>query len=347
MELKFAMKNGKIIHRRMSINTMTEQIYKDIYRIIVPLKGNPLKYLNSYFIKSGGDQLVIDLGFRTEDCFRALTEGLNELGCDREKLKVAITHLHSDHSGNVNELTERFNNPVYMGRLDVENSVGSDDRPGKNQRLLKEGFLPLWIEQQKIGNPSVMAWIRDPYKVNWVPMDTGDKIKVGEYELSWITTPGHTPGNAMLYEANHKIMFTGDNVLFDITPNITAWPGMPDALGSYLESLALAKKYDVKYAFPGHREFKGDDYYLRIDRLIQHHEKRLAEALSIIKRNPGSNAVEICSQMTWKIRCNGWDDFPVTQRFFAVGETLSHLDYLLARGEIIREEDPNGIRVYY
>ena len=31
---------------------MTDNIYKNIYRIYVPLPGNPLKYLNSYVIRS-------------------------------------------------------------------------------------------------------------------------------------------------------------------------------------------------------------------------------------------------------------------------------------------------------
>ena len=33
---------------------MTEQAYKNIYRIYVPLTGNPLKSLNSYLIKAEG-----------------------------------------------------------------------------------------------------------------------------------------------------------------------------------------------------------------------------------------------------------------------------------------------------
>ena len=43
--------------------------------------------------------------------------------------------------------------------------------------------------------------------------------------------------------------------------------------------------------------------------------------------------------MRWSIRCRNWGDFPVTQKFFAVGEALSHLDYLEVRGLVERRSE--------
>ena len=327
---------------------MIEEIYKNIYRIHVPLKGNPLKELNSYFISSEGEQLLIDNGFRTEDCYNALKAGLDELGCDYGKLKLAATHLHSDHSGNTNRLAA-YDNEVYMSETDIRHLKTFADRNNRHlreDRFLSEGFLREWLDAQKKANPAYMAGMTDPFAVNFVPMHTGDKIRAGEYEFTWILCPGHTPGNSMLYEENHKIMFTGDNILFTITPNITSWFDMDDALGSYLESLENSRHFDVRYAFPGHREFGHADYYARIDSLFAHHKRRLNEALSIVRANPGFNAIDVCSRMTWKIRCDSWEDFPVTQRFFAAGETFSHLDYLRLRDFIRREKDADGIWRY-
>ena len=61
---------------------MTEQAYKNIYRIYVPLTGNPLKSLNSYLIKAEGTgkNLLIDTGFNCEECLEALLAGMAELG---------------------------------------------------------------------------------------------------------------------------------------------------------------------------------------------------------------------------------------------------------------------------
>lgn len=40
--------------------------------------------------------------------------------------------------------------------------------------------------------------------------------------------------------------------------------------------------------------------------------------------------------MTWDIRCRGWEDFPTPQKWFAVGEALAHLEYLMDRGQVGR-----------
>ena len=78
---------------------MTERIAAGLYRIPVPLPGNPLRELNSYLFTGGGRSLLIDTGFRQEACRQALFAGLAELGVDRREVDVALTHLHSDHAG--------------------------------------------------------------------------------------------------------------------------------------------------------------------------------------------------------------------------------------------------------
>lgn len=61
-------------------------------------------------------------------------------------------------------------------------------------------------------------------------------------------------------------MFTADHILFDITPNITMWPNMENALGSYLNSLKKFREIPVRQSLPGHRE--AGDYMGRIDELL-------------------------------------------------------------------------------
>ena len=58
-------------------------------------------------------------------------------------------------------------------------------------------------------------------------------------------------------------------------------------------------------------------------------------------------AYEIAGRMKWKIRARNWEEFPVTQKWFAVGEAMSHLDYLRTRGRIRRQKDADGFLRYY
>ena len=41
--------------------------------------------------------------------------------------------------------------------------------------------------------------------------------------------------------------------------------------------------------------------------------------------------------MTWDIACESWDLFPVTQKWFATGEAISHLRYQEDEGRIGRK----------
>jgi predicted metal-dependent hydrolase len=41
--------------------------------------------------------------------------------------------------------------------------------------------------------------------------------------------------------------------------------------------------------------------------------------------------------MTWDIKADSWDQFPVAQRWFATGEAISHLRYLEEEGKLASE----------
>ncbi|MFQ8841382.1 MAG: MBL fold metallo-hydrolase [Clostridium fessum] len=72
-----------------------------IWRIGVELPQNPLRELNSYLIKGKENErdLLIDTGFRREECREALFAGLRALGSSPDRLDILLTHLHSDHTG--------------------------------------------------------------------------------------------------------------------------------------------------------------------------------------------------------------------------------------------------------
>ena len=46
------------------------------------------------------------------------------------------------------------------------------------------------------------------------------------------------------------------------------------------------------------------------------------------------------------MRGKDWSEFPIQQKWFAVGETLAHLDYLIGQNKINKKFE-NGIYKYY
>lgn len=84
----------------------------------------------------------------------------------------------------------------------------------------------------------------------------------------------------------------------------------------------------------------------RVDELTAHHLRRIEDAWQTVRDEPGLTGYEIAGRMRWKIRSRSWADFPLEQKFFAVGEALAHLDYLEVRGRVCRQEE-HGKRRYY
>lgn len=324
---------------------MVEEIIKNIYRIPVPLPHNPLRELNAYLVKGEDRNLLIDTGFRLPECQQALEQGLAEAGADRKKLDVLVTHIHTDHTG----LCDFMVGPgrhVFIGEGDYPFTDRDFDAAfwvSFDQRFLVEGFPREEVETISRINPArnlgpVLSL--DIYQ----PIKDGEIITVGDYALQVVATPGHAPGQVCLWLEKEGILFTADHVLFDITPNIAMWPNMENALGRYLESLKKVQAYPVKLALPAHRHTA--DFHRRVEELLEHHRLRVAETLRIVEEEPGLTAYEVTARMTWDIRADSWEVFPLTQKWFAVCEALAHLELLMAEGSLRRVIRPDGMHVY-
>ena len=88
---------------------------------------------------------------------------------------------------------------------------------------------------------------------------------------------------------------------------------------------------------PGHRSLIRDPIK-RIDELKTHHRRRLDEVLTILDSEP-ANAYGVASQMNWDIEADSWEDFPLTQKWFATGEAIAHLRYLEEKEAIRRKPE--------
>ena len=104
---------------------------------------------------------------------------------------------------------------------------------------------------------------------------------------------------------------------------------MKNSLGDYIQSLHKIKRIPIQLALPAHR--KNDiNIYERIEQILLHHKIRLEDTIDILAKKQNLTAYQTASFMKWSMRGKCWEEFPITQRWFAVGETMAHLDYLIA-----------------
>lgn len=323
---------------------MSREILPNLYQIKVPLPRNPLRVLNSYVIKGQDRNVIIDTGFNQPECEEALKAALQELDVDMLNTDILLTHLHSDHTGLVPVLASE-NSRVYISRAEIPWMYGESRRElwkGDNVKFGRAGFSDRELSFLDKAVSRDMA--ADKAFDRYLPIDDGMIFEYGGYKLQAVATPGHTPIHMCFWMEDQKTMFTGDHVLFDITPNITYWSELEDSLGDYLNSLRMIDKYDVRLALPGHRET--GDFHKRISELLSHHQKRLEECLGIVRENPGLTTYQVAGKMSWKIRCNSWEDFPLGQKWFAVGECHSHLRRLEMEGLIETNYEETVLRFY-
>jgi len=324
---------------------MAEKLAKDLWKLDIPLVGNPLKNLNSYLIL-GERSLLIDTGFRQQPCMEAMERQLAEIGVDRDRMDIFLTHLHSDHSGLAPELI-RPGCQIFFGAVDGKRLTNNQRNPtfwrANYDGYVQEGFTPEEMEVLWTANPAKAASpiLYDGYTF----IEDGAELTYGDHRLRCILTPGHTPGHLCLYDETHHWLFSGDHVLFHITPNICRWSWAEDSLGDYLESLKKVRELKVDLLLPAHRAETGD-LVARTLELEAHHARRVADALETVRSEPGLTAYEIAGRMSWSIRCRNWEEFPLTQKYFAVGEALSHLDYLMVRGQVERRMTDGKYRYF-
>jgi len=313
---------------------LIEEVLPHFYRVEIPLPDNPLKSVNSYFIKSGERNLIIDTGMNFKVCREAMDGAIENLGINSEKTDFFITHYHADHMGLVSVLVNRHSK-VYFGLHEAEKmrSESLTQWAIQNTTFARSYGFPEEVAKKMISGINLMKDFHNGLPALTCLQD-GDRLDIGDYSFRCIETPGHSRGHLCLYEARQRLLVSGDHILGDITPNISSRYDEINPLAEYLASLDKVSSLDVRLVLPGHRRLL-TDLVGRIKELKQHHEARAAEALEILGSGD-LNAFQIASRMSWDMSYETIEEFPIFSQWFAFSEALAHLQYLESLGKIRR-----------
>lgn len=176
---------------------------------------------NCYVIYNENEALIVDPGADTT----LITNTLTGLGV--KPIAVLLTHTHYDHIGALDEVSNHYGIPVYVG---PEEASWLQD-PSKNLSSLIGTSLVV-EEADHLFNPT-------------------ETLDISDFTFTVVPTPGHSPGSVSFIFEEDGFVITGD-ALFAGSIGRTDFPGSSSA--TLLESVrtelfSLPEEYTI---YPGH-----------------------------------------------------------------------------------------------
>lgn len=292
-----------------------------------------LDHINLWLLEDGDDWVIVDTGYPSSKTKTAWETILR----DRKVNRIIVTHFHPDHVGLAGWLEQYCDAPVLMtakefdtARLLVEMS---DEAFVKDMEafFLRHGLNDERLEVLMSEGNSYATSVWELHKT-YQRLAHGQELTINGRPWRIVVGEGHAPEQAALYCEELKVLIAGDMILPEITPNISTEFFDPSAnpLKDYLESLdrfeTLASQTLV---LPSHRlPFQG--LKARIAQLRAHHQERLERCCRALAGGP-----KTANDMLDPLFERRLDSFGV---YFAMGEAMAHLDYLVGKGEIKRQD---------
>lgn len=315
-------------------------IIDDIYQVRIPLPF-ALNHVNCYLLRDGDGWAMIDTGINTpegQETWKAAFDALNLK--PRQLKRIIVTHTHPDHFGMAGWFQKLATDdgadalPVFLSKIEAERFEslwrGMDERGFTD--YLNLGGVTFDIINSVAESLMHTLSMTYPHPTAFGVLHPGDSITIGARTFEMIHTPGHSDGHIIFYDADDKLLLSGDHVLMKITPNIGLWAGsLKNPLGDFIDSLRSLQALEVRLALPGHRQLI-TDWRGRLAEILAHHEHRLSRCLEAIAAGHHTGYA-VAGQIFDTGR------FTVHEWRFAVAETLAHLEYLRLRDQLTRDGD--------
>ncbi|MWC28690.1 MBL fold metallo-hydrolase [Paenibacillus sp. MMS18-CY102] len=308
-------------------------------QVKVPLPFS-LRYVNSYVLpEPAGGYTVVDPGLHTPEAVAAWESAFEQEGIAFTDIKrIVVTHQHPDHYGLAGLFQERSGAPVWMTEASHSYAV----RMWGEHRELGDKLVALFdihgmpdelVEGVADNLESFLPCVSPQPSVTY--MKAGDPFTFGGIEWATIDAPGHALGQILFYDPVSRTLLCGDQVMPDITPNVSLVPDeLDDPLDAFMQSLELLSMLDVSMAFPGHRN-PFPKFTERCIELKEHHERRLDSIVDLLNEQDRQPATgfELCELLFGTRHRENKHNLR-----FAMAETLAHLAYLVKRGRIAQVE---------
>lgn len=297
-----------------------------------------LEHINLWLLDDDDGFAIVDTGVNIESNRDVWADVFSGPMRGKSLTRVIVTHLHPDHVGCAGLLTREHGVELWMSREEymlcrILVADTGRDAPEAGVRFYRGAGFPedaLQRYQEMFGMfGKVVAALPESYH----RLVDHDILSIGGSDWEIVVGRGHSPEHACLYNRERNLVISGDQVLPTISSNVSVYPTEPHAnpLKDWIDSLSEMKNRlpeDV-LVLPAHgKPFRGA--HTRLDALIEEHMTGL------------DKLVELCDEPRRAI-----DVFPAlfkgrisnSNLIMATGESIAHLNFLLADGSLAVEVD--------
>ncbi len=314
---------------------------KGIHAFALPISDPPdLMTVNLYAV--GKDPVtLVDAGFRGAASMMSLKERFSRAGLSIGDIgRILFTHGHPDHVGMAASIRKEAGHPVecFIHAEDqwqlVRGGMREVLRSEEAEMLLAGAGIPEEETERIKAHFLSYEEFHDPVE-DVSLMEDGDAFLGDGYCLRVRHTPGHTAGSCCIYEEVQEILFSGDHILKEITPNPLIElnrsslrdPGY-QSLNAYMRSLEKLKRLHVRFVFPGHGEYL-ENMKGVIDSYKVHHRQRMDLIWNQLKESP---------RTVYDMIPSVFPHMPENDTFLAMSEIITHLEILINEGRAMLVE---------
>jgi glyoxylase-like metal-dependent hydrolase (beta-lactamase superfamily II) len=317
-----------------------------IHRLAVP---TPFRVgrINAYLIEDS-PLTLIDSGPNSAKALDELEQALAARGHSVEDIELlVVSHQHIDHFGLASILARRSGAEVaaldalapYLSRYGEQ--ADADDSFAEGI-MLRHGIPPEVVTALRAVSAGFRAW-GSAVEVTR-PLADGSELRLRDRTLKVLHRPGHSPSDTVFYDESRSILLAADHLIKHISSNpllarpLGAEPDYtgprPQALVTYIASLAQTRAMELSLVLPGHGPPIVDHAAL-IDERMRLHRRRAEKIRRLIEAQPRT-AHEIAHEL--------WGNVAVTQAYLTLSEVLGHVDLLLAEGSVVERESDGVVR---
>jgi glyoxylase-like metal-dependent hydrolase (beta-lactamase superfamily II) len=310
-----------------------------VWRLRLPLPWPGVPHGNAWAVAAGDGIVLFDCGYHDEGSLGHLERALAMVNLKLEHVRLLVcTHAHSDHYGQAATVLERAGCELWM-HPNHQHMISSASDPEEYWRrrveVARQSGVPTaplerFVEERRKSNAGTgFAAVLEPDR-DLLP---GVEIQTDLGTWTVHETPGHAPSHVCLFQAERRLLISGDHLLGRVSVYFD-YGYTPDPAGEFLSSLDTVEALDARLCLPGHgRTFTDVQGHIDANRSTVH--GRIARTLDVITERGPITAFDaiphIYDEEITPLRVTWW-----------LTETLSYLTHLEQLGRVERIPGDDG-----